>query len=88
MHLAHNSSSCLWFTCWWKDIVHENEDSLLGAQLDPLPNDVHKLTHSQVSRYQVPSNKAQSQHLQQQTTPTVQLVHQFQSPLLQSSKIP
>eukprot|EP00243_Klebsormidium_subtile_P012889 TRINITY_DN8130_c0_g1_i1.p1 TRINITY_DN8130_c0_g1~~TRINITY_DN8130_c0_g1_i1.p1 ORF type:complete len:105 (+),score=6.33 TRINITY_DN8130_c0_g1_i1:466-780(+) len=39
--------------CWWKNIVHEDEDSLLGAQLDPLPDDVHKLTHSQVGRYQI-----------------------------------
>jgi hypothetical protein len=44
-------------TCGRQDILDEHEDSLLWADLDPLANDVHKLTHSEISRYKVPTAK-------------------------------
>ena len=36
-----------------KDVVYEDENSLLRRQLDALPHDVHKLAYGQVLRDQV-----------------------------------
>ena len=44
-------------TCGRQHILDEHEDSLLWADLDPLANDVHELTHSEISRYKVPTAK-------------------------------
>jgi hypothetical protein len=35
-------------TCWWQHILHKDEDGLLGTQLDPLADHVHKLPDSQI----------------------------------------
>lgn len=32
----------------WQHLIDEDEDRLLGAQLDALPNDIDELTDSQV----------------------------------------
>ena len=44
---AHESSG------WRQDLVDEDEDGLLRAQLDALPDDVDELAHGEVGRYQV-----------------------------------
>jgi len=31
---------------WWKDLVHEDEDRLLGCKLDPFPDNIDELTDS------------------------------------------
>lgn len=36
-----------------QDLIHEDEDGLLGGQLDPLADDVDKLANGQVGRDQV-----------------------------------
>ena len=36
-----------------QDFIDEDEDGLLGGKLDPLPNDIDKLTDRQVCRHQV-----------------------------------
>lgn len=36
-----------------EDLIHENEDGLLGRELDTLANNVDKLTHSEVGRNKV-----------------------------------
>lgn len=33
---------------WWKDLVDEDENSLLGCELDTLPYHVHELSHSKI----------------------------------------
>lgn len=33
---------------WWKDLVDEDEDSLLGCELDTLPDHVHELSDSKI----------------------------------------
>ena len=40
-------------TGWGQDVVDKDEDGLLGAELDPFPDDVHELPSGQVSRHQV-----------------------------------
>jgi hypothetical protein len=42
------------FTCWWQHILHEHEDGLLGADLDPLTDHIDELPHCQVRWHQVP----------------------------------
>ena len=42
----------------WQGIVGEDEDGLLGRQLDALSDDVHELPHSQVRRNEVPAREA------------------------------
>lgn len=37
----------------WQDLVDEDEDGLLGRQLDALADDVDKLADGEVCRYQV-----------------------------------
>jgi hypothetical protein len=39
--------------CWGKDLVDEDEDGLLGGELDSLANDVDELTDSQIGRDQI-----------------------------------
>ena len=36
-----------------KDLIDEDEDCLLRAQLDALPNNVHKLADCEIRRHQV-----------------------------------
>lgn len=40
-------------SCWWQDLVDENEDGFLWGELDTLPDDVNKLADSKIRRYQV-----------------------------------
>jgi hypothetical protein len=54
-------------TCRWKNIVHKDEDGLLGAKLDPLPNHIDKLTHCQVCRDQIPANKGYTMNFPEAT---------------------
>lgn len=42
-------------TCWWKRVLHKDEDSLLGTELDSLPNNVHELSNCKISRDEVPA---------------------------------
>ena len=42
-------------TCGRQHVLDEHEDSLLWADLDPLADDVHKLTHSEIGRDEVPT---------------------------------
>lgn len=44
---AHESSG------WRKDLIYEDEDGLLGGQLDALADDVNELAHGEVRRYEV-----------------------------------
>lgn len=53
-------------TCGWQHVLDEHEDGLLGADLDPLANDVNELTHSEISWNQVP---ASHRHVQVQEPP-------------------
>lgn len=39
--------------CRREDLIDEDEDSLLGGELDPLADDVDKLTYSQIRRDKV-----------------------------------
>ena len=38
---------------WRKDLIYEDEDGLLGGQLDALADDVNELAHGEVCRYEV-----------------------------------
>lgn len=38
---------------WWQNFVDEDENSLLWAKLDALPNNIDKLSDGQVCRHQV-----------------------------------
>ena len=40
-------------TCGWEHILDEHEDGLLRADLDPLADDVHELTHCEISWHQI-----------------------------------
>ena len=44
---AHQSSGR------WQDLVDEDEDGLLGRQLDALPDDIDELTNGEVGRHEV-----------------------------------
>lgn len=44
---AHESSG------WRKDLIYEDEDGLLGRQLDAFADDVNELAHGEVRRYEV-----------------------------------
>ena len=44
---AHESSG------WGKDLIYEDEDGLLGRQLDALANDVNELADGEVRWYEV-----------------------------------
>ena len=37
-------------TCWWKSVLHKDEDSLLSTELDSLPNNVDELPNCKISR--------------------------------------
>lgn len=39
--------------CWWEDLVDEDEDGLVGGQLDALADDVDELADCQVCWYEV-----------------------------------
>jgi hypothetical protein len=41
-------------SCWWKRVLHKDEDRLLSTELDPLPHNVHELSNGKVSRDKVP----------------------------------
>lgn len=34
---------------WWQDLVHEDEDGLLGRELDTLADDVDELSDGEIS---------------------------------------
>lgn len=34
--------------CWRKDFIDEDEDRLLGCQLDSFPDDINELPHSEI----------------------------------------
>lgn len=36
---------------WWQDLIDEDEDGLLGRELDALANDIDKLANCKVRRY-------------------------------------
>jgi hypothetical protein len=42
-------------SCWWKRVLDEDEDCLLSTELDPLPNNIHKLSNREVSGNKVPA---------------------------------
>ena len=42
-------------TCWWKSVLHKDEDSLLSTELDSLPHNVDKLPNCKISRDEVPA---------------------------------
>jgi hypothetical protein len=42
-------------TCWWKSVLHKDEDSLLSTELDSLPNNVDELSNRKISRDEVPA---------------------------------
>jgi len=37
-------------TCWWKSVLHKDEDGLLSTELDSLPHNVDKLPNCKISR--------------------------------------
>lgn len=39
--------------CWWNDVVHKEEEGILGTQVDALANEEVELTDGQVGRHQV-----------------------------------
>lgn len=41
-------------TCGRQHVLDEHEDGLLWADLDSLADDIHELTHSEISRHKVP----------------------------------
>lgn len=41
-------------TSRWKNVLDENEDGFLRTELDPLADNINKLTNSQISWDQVP----------------------------------
>ena len=45
-------------TCWWEGVLHEDEDSLLSAELDALPYHIHKLSNCEVGRNKVPASNS------------------------------
>ena len=49
------------FTCGRQDVLHKHEDGLLWADLYPLTNNVHKLTHGQICRDEVPEQSRAGQ---------------------------
>ena len=49
-------------TCWWKGILHKDEDSLLSTELDSLPNIIHELSNCKISRDEVPAKWWQSEN--------------------------
>jgi hypothetical protein len=36
---------------WWQDLIDEDEDGLLGRELDALANDIDELANSKVRRH-------------------------------------
>lgn len=44
-------------TCWWQNILHKHEDGLLWADLDPLSNDIDKLSHREVGRHKISAHR-------------------------------
>jgi hypothetical protein len=42
-------------TCWWKGVLHKDEDSFLSTELDSLPNNIHELSNRKISRDEVPA---------------------------------
>lgn len=38
---------------WWQHLIHEDEDGLLRAQLDALPDHVHELTDRQIRGHEI-----------------------------------
>lgn len=39
--------------CWWKCVLHKDENRLLSTELDPLANNVDKLPNCKISGHQV-----------------------------------
>lgn len=47
VNAAHQGS------CWGKNLIDENEDGLLGGELDSLADDVDELANGQVGRDEI-----------------------------------
>ncbi len=42
-------------TGWWEHVLNKHEDGLFWADPDPLPDDIDKLTYSEIRGYKVPA---------------------------------
>lgn len=40
-------------SCWWQNLVHEDEDGLLRRKLDALADHVNELADGEICRYKV-----------------------------------